>query len=1724
MAASIIQLDPRELDGPETLSVHPRELDPAPAQPRPKLEPSPFPGTDAEGNINTAGYDRNSGLPIRYSGQVGLPRQRVINIAPTAEAMAARPQEIQQKPASITDVGIGFRRGLADAARMVYNPAVASSTAAPNQRELAHEAASMIEPSPEEMEGRTSFGSKVLQGVGRAPVDVAKYAAATAAAGGNPILGMGAADMLTNADTTPAEAIESGAKGAALGAALGPLSKLGRAARIPAAAAIGAGATAAEGGDTSDIAASALLMGGMAGLHGRSKVELVRPEHLDAAPITTEENFSRLPEMTGDRYLRAVGKNAPPPAEESARVFEEAGPTNAERYAELFDAADKLAARRQRTKPSIPETGVPENVARTVDARENLARQLTGKLWSDLNNPDRIAIDDLIRQGYSGAPTPPVLSPSRSMPPPQPQQRETMPAPMAQGAQSRMTPAVSPAPMPPPAVVTARNWTGTPKDAKLASDGPAGTTSGESAPPSGSRQPGNPVGYGAGTLVRIPGETGGFEARYSIRELDDVYPSHNPRTLAPNPDYQLRNDRDYSEPRNSERILKQVAEFDPAYLVADSPDATNGAPVIDRNGNVLGGNSRTITLARAYGDRPDAAQAYRAALADKAAQLGIDPNQVARMRRPVLVREVTRELSPQETQSAITDLNKTGTAALTPAERALADSRRVSANTLDFIGQKIDEQGPDGTLAQALKGDNGRQVVQTLVNEGVISIAEKPQYLNERGLLTKEGKNRISRLLLGRLFSDATQFDQTPPELRNKLERVTAPLARLAPGSEWDITPHVREALDLLDDARQHNIRNLDDLRAQQGMFGDARYSPQAFAVAKALQQAPLRVAQAFRQYASDANYAAGGNLLGNAPRQPEAFGAAFPDSAGARGIMPPPTPQGRSVMPPPGAPTNEGERGAIAANLLTAPARAVGLDKFIQQDVIPGASGVVQKTLGAMDDIKKLLAPQTRGPLAQNAAGLIRERGANLAQARDRAVNALRGAKAYFDGKDPNYNLQFIDAVENGDTNRLPPKEQQFAVTMRQLIDQRSESLKQLGLLRTFYENYFPHLWKDPNAAANWLQNWFSKRPMAGSEAYRKQRTYPTMLDGINDPEFHMEPAFTNPVDFVTAKLGEMDKSITAHQIIEELKSAGDLQPLANGERPPVGTARIDDRIASGYVAPESLATVINNHLSPGMSQSPLYQVWRGLNNTMNMIDLSLSYYHGLTTTLNSSLSDMALGLKQAAAGKPLQAGASVARGFVPFASVVQDVMKGTKLLKVWDGAPAPDAMTGALVDAIRAGGGRARQDSFYSQNYAKGFMQALRSYNLPGAAVRLPFAALEKAMAPLMEYMVPRVKMGAFAKRAQMEIEANPNMDPAQARETFGKIWDSTDNRFGQFVYSNLFMNKIAKDLMMAVVGRPGWNIGTVREIGGGMADLAKAAFAPIRGQKPELTDRAAFTTALFLGGAAINGLVNFALTGTPPEGDDYLAPRDGGLNEDGRPSRIVLPTYLSKDLYSYATRPLATLKAKAAPALTVASDLLTNRDFQNRKIYGDGGTGLGEYARNTITPYSVQGIQKNMERGASPARTVLPLIGVMPAGKQVGKSKAEHLMAEYQQEAMPNTRAPQSERNQLKNRITILVRTGKQDTALQTAAQAYSAGKLTDDDINHAIDRAQFSPLVADFKRLNLDQALDVMQVATPAERKQLLPELGGRLDRTFDRLPPEDQARIEGRIQKLNLAAK
>ena len=424
------------------------------------------------------------------------------------------------------------------------------------------------------------------------------------------------------------------------------------------------------------------------------------------------------------------------------------------------------------------------------------------------------------------------------------------------------------------------------------------------------RVPATPPAIGRDATILVPGETTTYPARYAVRELADVQASHNPFSFEANPNYDYTNDRDYSRTQNAARVVKNAAPevFNPDYPTTDSPTAEHGAPIIDASGNVLGGNSRTMTLARVY-DRggPDAAM-YRDAIQSKAQQFGLNPVDVDRFQNPVLVRELGGGI---DAQRAITDFNKAAPAELSPEERAVSDGRRLSPETVQDLAGRLDDLGDQGTLAEALRGDNGADVLNRLVRDGVLTDQEKGGYLDDRGNLTPEAKSRIAKALVGRLFDTPADFRDTTPAMRGKLERVAPQLLRVEARPDWSLTDTTRQALALFEDARVHKMP-IEDAAAQSVIGGERRYPPEAIVVAKTLDQGPVKAAAAFRRYANDEVLSREGSqgAFFTPPTRAEAFRDAFRPGEALPASEPDAAPAGAPETAP--QLVMAGERGSI--------------------------------------------------------------------------------------------------------------------------------------------------------------------------------------------------------------------------------------------------------------------------------------------------------------------------------------------------------------------------------------------------------------------------------------------------------------------------------------------------------------------------------------------------------------------------------------------------------------------------------------------------------------------------------------------------------------------------------------------------------------------------------------------------------------------------------------------
>jgi hypothetical protein len=126
-----------------------------------------------------------------------------------------------------------------------------------------------------------------------------------------------------------------------------------------------------------------------------------------------------------------------------------------------------------------------------------------------------------------------------------------------------------------------------------------------------------------------------------------------------------------------------------------------------------------------------------------------------------------------------------------------------------------------------------------------------------------------------------------------------------------------------------------------------------------------------------------------------------------------------------------------------------------------------------------------------------------------------------------------------------------------------------------------------------------------------------------------------------------------------------------------------------------------------------------------------------------------------------------------------------------------------------VTMAGGRVKMDSAFRTDFHAKFLQALRRSNVVGAAPRAPFALVEVAAWPIMEYIVQCQKLGVFYELARTELQRlGPNAPREDVREALQKVWDVVDDRLGESVYDNLFWNRTAKDLLHLTVRSVGWN----------------------------------------------------------------------------------------------------------------------------------------------------------------------------------------------------------------------------------------------------------------------------------------------------------------------------
>jgi hypothetical protein len=310
---------------------------------------------------------------------------------------------------------------------------------------------------------------------------------------------------------------------------------------------------------------------------------------------------------------------------------------------------------------------------------------------------------------------------------------------------------------------------------------------------------------GAATSVYVAGEGGqpkALNARYRLMEADDLIPSHDSRTFGKNKKYpEGIQERVYHRDKAEQaKVTRNAQRMIPQLLVNTNPDAVNGPPLVRKDGVVLGGNSRVMSMQLASRDYKEKSADMKKYLAKHAHEVGFRPEDVGAMKNPILVREVENPgESKEDLRRTVRQMNESFTQGMDPRTMQVAMGHKLTDATMETLGDDMKE---DETLNEFLASGRSERFVNSLHKAGVIDQRNASQYL-QKGTkkLNQDGRVLVSRILTGRMVGDADMLSETRPKMVDNIAR-SVPFVERAKshGEKYNLSDDIRVALDAYND------------------------------------------------------------------------------------------------------------------------------------------------------------------------------------------------------------------------------------------------------------------------------------------------------------------------------------------------------------------------------------------------------------------------------------------------------------------------------------------------------------------------------------------------------------------------------------------------------------------------------------------------------------------------------------------------------------------------------------------------------------------------------------------------------------------------------------------------------------------------------------------------------------------------------------------------------------
>jgi hypothetical protein len=805
----------------------------------------------------------------------------------------------------------------------------------------------------------------------------------------------------------------------------------------------------------------------------------------------------------------------------------------------------------------------------------------------------------------------------------------------------------------------------------------------------------------------------------------------------------------------------------------------------------------------------------------------------------------------------------------------------------------------------------------------------------------------------------------------------------------------------------------------------------------------------------------------------------------------------------------------------------------FIRENV-PGVDIAAGKLAMYWDATLRTLSPESRGKEAKLAGAVI---ASELTQRKHR-IQQIHGPNSKL--RRDFWNIRHKEIM---DFLRDYEKGRPFAdSTLQAAADGYREWARRLfvdetrlGLIYEARDNYIYHVFEDGPGVTAYFEKLYGAR--WGDPGFTKDRVFELYEEAI---KAGFKPKYSNPEDIMLARQHAHEVARTKIEMLEELSNHGlaILKEKGDGGAPN-GFSPLPRRSPNKkeYWVHASADVILGKLYDQrglwqlgtkgGAGEGNVFAMAAGstfrgamyLKNVIVPIILNVSGFHALHVLTIDNATAMVRASEELLAGKETALGwvnrMAKAATYGYLLDIYKNPKAGGRIVRIIKGEIPKEEWTEGDMMAVQAmmeGGFMPIMDPKYRTAAEQSFMDAVRKHS-PKMALHAFPALLQLIQRPMFEVWIPNLKAASYLQDVASMLTIDPTllMDKGRRMMAFREIAKSVDNRYGEMAYDVLFWDKWVKDLGVGGSLSLGWNLGFIREYGGGVVDLSTvfATRMPVRkAVEQQKLHKALFVFLQSIQAMAYAALITYLLADEiPDEWMDYFFPRSGEKNADGTDQRLNTMFYtreivaIAKHLEQAGViKGLGQTAAnKASPALSLMKAFATGVDTLGREIRDPEAPAFKQlqqsllFALRGIEPISIGTIRASGE--ITPKSVLLGITGFSPAAQYITNTPTENRIKHQFLKYFGAKRTPfeRVEYSEDAKRIRALYLQDNYSEYIAGLDEIQEKHKLTQDQMGRLQNSVESGedPTIKMFARLTRKMQVGILDEMTPEELEIYLP---------------------------------